>query len=246
MSHTIRHAALTTLALCLASPSLVSADLVRLTNGQTMEGIVVQQTPGEIHLQIDWQGYTVLDRGIIHGVVLEDRELNQERLERWQRDHAALRQREQDREAFEAEQQAKGLVKQGTQWVSLEALALLKEEEAKRERQELTRQLAELTERIRLLEAENRALREEASRPMIVREFVPVHSGLVVQHQQTHRRAGSLFRDDQGRVVRVRRHGDHRSFTTADGTRVDLQFQNGRLGYTDPAGVRHELTRVKP
>ena len=228
-------------AVLMAIPFPAAADSVRLTNGQTMEGIVVQQTPTDVRLQIDWQGYTTLNRGIIEAMRLEDRELNQRRLAQWHRDFLALQKRQQDQASFEAAQREKGLVKRGSEWVSVEALALLQNEAAEQERQQLRQQLSELTERIQALEAENRALREEANRPpAIIREFIP--AGFLVRHHQPAPERRSLFRDEQGNVVRIRDHGSHQSFTARDGTHVDLQFETGRPVFTDAAGVRHELT----
>lgn len=230
----------------LAAPA-ASADLVRLTNGQTMEGVVMEETNREIRLQIDWQGYTTLDRSIVQEVVLEGPALNERRREQWRQDRAVLIKRQEDQAAFDAAQREKGLIKRGEDWVTPEAVAALESAERQEELSRLEQRLAEISGRLQALESENQALRDELARTRSIASY-PAYAfpgGLVLHRQQSRRhsdRHRGLFRDDQGNVVRVRDHGKHKAFTAPDGTHVDVEFRNGRPGFTDPTGTFRELT----
>jgi hypothetical protein len=202
-----------------------------------------------VRVQIAWQGFTTVDRAIIERVEVEDRARNQEHLAEWRQEHISLQERQKAEEQFEAAQREKGLVKRGTEWVSAEELARQDAEQAEaREQERVRQQMADLTERLQALERENLALRAELQRtPQIVRQFVHVPTDFLVhrRHRVDRGRDGSLFRDPHGNVVRVREHGGHKSFTASDGRHVDLTLQDGRLGFTDTAGTRHDLTPVR-
>ena len=172
-------------------------DLVHLSSGRTLEGIVVWETPSRVKLQVSWRGYVTIERDAVGEIVRGDDQEHERLFTEWREAFLAAGERRRQRAAFEAQQRARGLVRHQGTWISLEELKFIEEKSADA-RRKYEEQLQRLTERLRALEAQNRILSQRlARRPVVLRSsrfFLP-HHGL------PHAR---LAKDEQGNLLRLR------------------------------------------
>jgi len=226
---------------CLAWSAPAQADIVHLSNGQRVEGIVVSESPSGVRIQMDVQGYMTVSREFVNEIVREDAAVNDARLERWRAEHEEARIRQEARDAFEAEQRAKGLVKYQGDWITPDALGAIRDEESRKELARLERQLEELTDRLEALETENQALRHDLEQRPI---FVFPQTELI-RRSHDERRGRLLYRDEQGNLIRVQEEGGRKFFLEPDGTRVDLDEHGEHLTFTDSTGTHRDLTPAR-
>jgi hypothetical protein len=243
--------------LCLAYGFVQSptwADQVHLSNGRTIDGVVIRESASQVVLQVAWEGHVVLDRTTVTGIERSTDAQREELLAAWRREHEAFQERERREREFEAEQLAKGLVFHRGEWITREELAVIKErtlEDAQRRRdeaelkrredeqrqraQELQRreeELTTLTQRLRAMQEEQLRLQQEiiALRSWLARPH------LVVRH------AERFVTDEHGNLLRVLDHAGHLAVVTPDGSHADLQVHDGHLSFTDRQGVHHDVT----
>jgi len=155
------------LGLCLAAGP-AWADALKLANGRTIEGVIVDESDDEIRLQVSWQGFIIVKRASVTSVSRETDLERQRRVIAWRREFEADEERDQARRAVEAQQRAQGLMVFEGQWVTPEYVAEVRERrrvdeahdraEALR-RDELQSHMERLARRVEGLEAENRRLR---------------------------------------------------------------------------------------
>lgn len=223
--------------LALGLTQSVSGDLLRLSDGRDIEGVIVQESGSEIRVQVLWRGYVTVERDSVTSITRGSPGAHRLLLKQWRKDYLADQQREKERSAFEATQREKGFVEYQGAWISREALALIrqkekekKKEEARLEQEEQTKQI---TERVGALEEENlRLQRKLDSRPPVI----VIREG-IVPHPHDH----TLYEDEQGNLIRVEEHDGHQFFTTTDGTHVNLESHEGHLSFADQKGVHHDL-----
>ena len=241
----------------LAAQAPAWADLVLLSNGQAIEGIVVRQSDEQVVLQVAWEGYVVLDRASLKKIEPASEADRKTLLDRWKQEHQAYLDQEERRRQFEAEQRARGLILYDGQWMSPEALGAikarvaadeerrhleenLKQERLARQREEEERKAREeelkvLGERLRTMQEEQLRLQQEISslkcllgRP----RFVIGPIGI------------TFVRDEHGNLLQVNQHAGHLFVETPDGIHTDLQIHGDHLSYTDQRGIHHDVEQV--
>lgn len=224
----------------LAVQGTARADLIALSTGRTLEGLVTQETDSRITVQVMWQGYVSLSRAEVVRIERSDTEERQRVIAQWRDEFLATQQRQQEERAFEAEQHAKGLVRYRGAWVTEEELAAIKddrvrkeqertEEAARQQREEETRRLAE---RVQALEEERLRL----ERALTYRSWYGANHAIIIRHPRPGR-----FRDDHGNLLRVQTHDGHRFFTETDGQHVDVEEHGDHLSFVGTDGVHHDL-----
>ena len=224
-------------------------DLLSLSEGRKLEGVIVQEAKSQIRVQVSWQGYVTVDRSSVVSVTRGGKEDNARLLGQWRRDFLVDQNRERKKSSFEAAQRAKGLVMYKGSWISQAELASIqskqKEEQTRKEkeaREEAARRAAEeeakrTERRIQALEEENLRLRQQT---VTRQELLIVPNTVIVHPHHDH----NLFRDERGNLIRVEEHEGHQFFTTTDGKHVDVQSHDGHLVFTDERGIRHDLEQA--
>lgn len=219
----------------LLAPVPAHGDELRLANGQSLEGIVVDETTSQVKVQVTSQGYLLLDRAAVSSIVRASKENNQQLVEGWRRTERNVEEVKREREMLEAEQRTKGLVKHKGRWIAKEELTAITEQEARAERERQREAEAERTAQlIQTLQGETRRLQDLVAEQQ--RQLVYWRGLAHSPHHDPH-----LFRDEQGNLLRVQHHEGHPFFVAPDGKHVDLQSQEGTLTFTDPQGVRRTL-----
>jgi len=223
--------------LWLSGQQAARADVLRLSNGQELEGIIVKEIGPAITVQVSWQGYVTLDREAVMSIVRGDEPEHERLLSDWREQFLASQERERQRKALEARQRERGLVKHNGEWLTREELAVL-QEQARREAQarQEREQREEEANRLRALEEEIRRLRQQVAER---RYLVVTHDVFALP-----RRKPGLIQDEHGNLIHVGEHEGHRFFTMTDGTHVDLQPHDGHLAFTDEQGLHRDLTSV--
>jgi len=150
------------------APGRVWGDVVHLSDGKMLEGIITQESETHVQVQVAWQGHVTLNRGAIVSVTRADEATQQQLLDRWKREFTADHERQEARKAFEVSQRERGLVKHQGEWVTTDELAFhqaqLQLEAAEEARKALEQELEQLKKRVATLEEENAALQEEVRR----------------------------------------------------------------------------------
>jgi len=148
--------------------SSVRADLLTLSDGKTLEGIVAQETDTTLNVRVAWQGYVTLNRASVVSIVPSGEAGHQRLLERWKEEFEGDRTRQTERQAFESAQRERGLVKHQGEWITTEELAFhqaqLQLKAAEQLRKDLKQEIQQLKERLGVLEAENAKLQGEVRR----------------------------------------------------------------------------------
>ncbi len=227
-------------AIWLAVQGTARADLIALSTGRTLEGLVTQETDSRITVQVMWQGYVSLSRAEVVQIERSSEEERQRVIAQWRDQFLTARQREQEERAFSAAQQAKGLVRYRGTWVTEEELTAIKGDRARKERErkeEVARQQREedtrrLAERVQALEEERLRL----ERALTYRSWCLANPVLIIRHRQA-----DLFEDEQGNLARVGTHEGHRFLTTSDGRHVDLEEHGDHLAFLGTDGTHHDL-----
>ena len=208
-------------------PPTVWADVVHLTDGRKVEGIVVGETDSGVRVQVTWQGFVTLDREVVLSVVrLSDQE-NSRRLRRWHKDFLEDQTRQRKRDSFEAFQKRRGLVPYEREWVT-------PEEKSRREQKKKEIEAAKQKPPPKIPPV-------EVIPPPITQPASPQRNGIVVRHSHD----PTLFKDEQGNLIRVREHRGHKFFKTTEGEHVDLESHNGHLSFADEGGIHHDLEPVR-
>ena len=156
----MRIAGVGSLLAAVASPAW--ADVIQLSSGRSLDGVVVEDTTARVRVQVTWQGYISLHPEEVAAIARSEPAQRAQLLEQWRREFDAAKEHAQAREAFEASQRAQGLVQHRGVWISQDELAAIREEHARiaREREDVAerqRREAEarrLTERVAALEEE--------------------------------------------------------------------------------------------
>lgn len=117
------------------------ADVVALTNGASLEGVLTRTADGESLLQVATDGWVILDTATVTGVTAQTPAQNAALKAKWAEDDAREAARERERRRYAESQRAKGLILYGDEWVTrgefdrrlaLEELALKRRREAPR------------------------------------------------------------------------------------------------------------------
>jgi len=98
--------------------SLAGADLVCLTNGNIIEGIVVRETDGILEMEVFLGAKITFAKADVAYVKTWGEEENQALREKWLRDREERKKAELARQEFETKQREKGLVKYQGDWIS--------------------------------------------------------------------------------------------------------------------------------
>ena len=221
------------------------ADVLSLSNGRTLEGVIVEETDSHIEVQVTWRGYVSLEKVAIVSIARGDAQDHRRLRSHWQEEFLADQHRERERAAFEAAQRARGLTLYNGKWMTREEQVRIKEEQANQERlqrEAAAKRAAEeeaqrTAQRLQALEEENRRLQYLATQP----RFWWVPQDLIIRHHDH----TNLLKDEQGNLIRVQEHDGHKFFTTTDGKHVDLQSHDSHLAFTDEQGIHHDLEPVK-
>ena len=220
-------------------------DVLYLSDGRKVEGIIADETDVQVRVQVLWQGYVTIPRGTVLSIERGAKGDHQRLLEKWKKDFLVDQKQEGERKAFEETQRAKGLVPYQGKWMTAEEASLLEEKKkekerqkkAEEERQQLEEGLRRINERLQALEEENERLRRQLAAQT---EIIFRRSNFI----NVHRRDSTLFKDEQGNLIRVQEHENHKFFTTSDGEHVNLEADGDHLSFTDEKGVHHDLKRV--
>ncbi len=138
-------------------------DTLTLTNGQTLEGIIVQETPTHVRLQVALQGYVDIERQTVTGLARSDAADHGRLQAQWREEFRHGQTQADAARRFEAAQQAKGLVLYQGQWITPEVFATLQQQEHVRlaVQQELTEKVRQLAVQVQQLQQENAQLRDQ-------------------------------------------------------------------------------------
>ena len=238
-------------ALCAAAGGMpqAGADLVTLANGQLVEGIIIHEMEDQLRVQVAWQGYITLKRDVVTHIERQTAQEHDALLSRWREETQQAKAKEEAQQQFEAEQRVRHLVKYRGEWITTEEAALIRQEQearqcerdeqARRDRDELDRQFKRLEARIAELESENLELRREVIRAR--HELVAIPQVMIIH--RAHRRLGT-FTDEHGNILRVRQHDGHDYFVDPAGEHVDLERHGDHLAFEDDAGEHHDLERL--
>lgn len=94
-------------AVCLGGQPAAQADMVTLTNGQQLEGIITQEAERQIELQVAWQSTLAFDRSEV-ATITRSSEWDNRRLQgRWREEGAEAQRRERARLTAIAARKAK-------------------------------------------------------------------------------------------------------------------------------------------
>ncbi len=208
------------------------ADRVYLSTGQTLDGIVVNETATEVKIQVLREGYLTLDRAVVEKIDGgSDADHAQLRAE-WERADRNVKARAREREAFEAAQREKGMVKHQGQWITQAELEAMQQHEERlaeeRAREEETQRTEQLIQ----------ALQEENER---LQELVQVLQREMMRRPVVLRPDAGLFQDEQGNLLRIREHEGHAFVISPEGSHIDLQPKGHAFTYTDQNGTQHTL-----
>ncbi len=191
----------------MSAQSPVRADVLELNNKRAIEGIIVQEDGSRLKTRVAWQGYVTIDRQDVVAIIRSDARAHEQLLAAWREEFQADQQREQAQKDFESSQQAKGLVKYQGEWIaSEELLAIRARKEEQQERKQLEDQLNQLAQRVLVLTEENQQLRQAL---LFARQQAVIFTHPVRMHRE---REHTLFRDEQGHLIRVQEDGS-RTFT---------------------------------
>ena len=105
------------------------ADLVRLANGNGIEGILLSETPEQVEVQFAAGGSITFHREEILSIEPSDEGTRHDLLVRWTKDQEAFKEELKQQKAYEAAQREKGLIPDGSEWVSREEYAARTERE---------------------------------------------------------------------------------------------------------------------
>ena len=226
---------------CLGLQAVAWGDVVHLTDGRKVEGIVVEGTDSALRVQVTWQGFVTLDQEDVLSVVRSSDQENNRRLRQWRQDFLADQERQRKRESFEAFQKRRGLIQYEGEWVA---------QEQKERREQKKKEAAEAKQKapfeIPPVEVIPPPVTQSAPPQRIIagdKVFILPRNGIVVHHHHFH--DPTIFRDEQGNLLRVREHEGHKFFRTTEGKHVDLESHDGRLSFTDEAGIHRDLEPVR-
>lgn len=145
---------------CGVGATNAGADVIHLTTGRFLDGLIIKETGAEVTVQVANEGYLFLDRASIRAIERSDEETRKRLLAQWRQEATEARRREEAQQAFETAQRERGLVKYQGEWITAQELALIKdhqEEEARRQREEEAQRTAQV---LQALQEENQHLRE--------------------------------------------------------------------------------------
>ena len=238
--------------LWLTAQSPAWSDAVHLTNGQTLEGIVIRESDAQVVLQVAWEGFVVLDRGSIAKIDPAEKPERERLLAQWKEDHQAYLEQEERRRQFETDQRAKGFLLYDGQWMTKEEVAAIKEKSADKEARRKLEEDLKKEQLARKQEEEERKAREEELKTLNQRLRAMQEEQLRLQQEITALRCAlarpafpigfpDFVRDEHGNLLRVQAHDGHLFVATPDGTHADLQLSNGHLSFTDQQGLHHDV-----
>lgn len=107
----------------------VRADIVNLTNGNQMEGIVVKSSKDGIELRVSETGTVILDHSLVVGIKKMNSEQNAGLISKWRGIKEEARLEEERQRAYVRAQEEKGLVPHKGEWMTKEERHYLQMEE---------------------------------------------------------------------------------------------------------------------
>jgi hypothetical protein len=240
----LRRASAAAVLALLWGPALCRADVITLTNGQTLDGIITHEAGSQVRVQIAWTGYVTLTRDAIARIITRhDYATNHAMLARWKEEHVASLERETERQDDEHALRQERWIRFEGQWLRPEEMAMIRESRAQEEqaRKEETRrreELEALTRRIEALEEENERLRADLTSAQ--NRVVVVQPGFLHFPGSLFQGRGRLFKDERGNEVRVHLRRGESFFTKPDGERVPVERHGDHFSYMDQTG-HHDL-----
>ena len=96
----------------------VRADTIRLENGNTIEGLIIQDTDKILEMEVFLGAKITFSKQEIADVQRWDQQKNQALKEKWLKEREHRKKAELKRQEFEAKQRAKGLVKYKGKWIA--------------------------------------------------------------------------------------------------------------------------------
>ena len=203
------------MGLWLAASTPAAADVLRLSSGRELEGLVVRESPMNMEVQVAWKGFMMLDRRAVTAITRSDDADRARLLHQWEDEFSESQRQEQERQAFEASQAAKGLVRYRGAWINPNEMALIdaqhRLDEARQREAKLRREHEEealrLADRISELEVEHRQLEQRLA--TATRRVVVVPSPLLIHQWHRHLNGPNVLRDEQGGGLACRRHDGH-------------------------------------
>lgn len=221
-----------TAAVVLIAPS-AQADLVHLLNGQTLRGIVVQQTPQSVRLQVAWQGYITVSAETVASIQHEEETIHKQLLSVWQAEHDNTLEdkagHEAQREALRAT--AESMHEKEKLKAELEALKTAMDIQSKQHQAEI----AALKSRLGTLEVENEALAR--NRQMNNALAMP----LIIGQDHDRREDVRFFRDAQGNILHVEERNGRQCVRAPDGKLLPIQSRGFEKTYVNEQGRRVEI-----
>jgi hypothetical protein len=229
-------------------PAFCRADVIMLTNGQTLEGVITHEAGSQVRVQIAWTGYVTLTRDAIVQITRHEYAKNHAMLARWKEEHLASLERDAERQDEEQAPRKERWIRFEGQWLRPEELAMIQDSRAQKEqdRQEETRrknEIESLTNRIEALEEENQRLREDLGNAQ--NRVVVVQPGFLHFPGSLFPGRSRRFKDEQGNEVRVQFRRGESFFTKPDGQRVEVNRHGDHFSYMDQTG-HHDLTPAHP
>lgn len=167
MNRILRLAAFLSSGLSALSSVPLHADTIRLANGNTIEGLVIAETPERLEIQFAQGGSITFHRDEILEIQAADGDERRALRERWAQEQEAFLAELAAQRRYEEAQRAKGLIKDAGEWVTKEEFA------ARTERERAEREAARL-------ESERAARREAELLAALPRPTLTVETPAVV------------------------------------------------------------------
>lgn len=229
------------LAVALCLPLSARADVLRLSNGRSIEGIIVRRTESQIKIQVAKDGYVGIPHEQVVAVTEGTEKKHEGLISQWHAEYKESQERERAQEAFQLTQLARGLVLYKGGWISQSELiridelqSLKKELKAQREgTEQARRELASLTQEVR-------RLRDE-----LAQERTQLRSRVIFRHPfPSPHPHDSFAKDKHGNLLRLRRSDGEKFFVSPDGRHVSLAQHNDHLAFADTEGEHQDLTHT--
>ena len=194
------------------------ADVIEVAPGRSLEGVVIEETVSKIKVQVSWQGYVTFDRGGVVSIRRDSTGENVRLQDAWHQEALQKEQREQAQQAFEEAQRQHGYVKYRGEWITREELAMVQEEQLKKEREERANEFQQMTQQLKALQEDNHRLQQE----LVAAQQRYLNTPRIVVVEREPLCPLPLVRDEQGNVLPLQHHDAHQFVTTTDGHHLDV------------------------